>query len=95
MNLYKFYTYLSYVGCVLIALYLIISLALYHTGYGFKESNVLRCLLFLSVSFMIPLWCYKLYHFKAFKEENQNRIIHWVLLIIVVIASIIYKRIAT
>lgn len=93
MNTHKFCTYLSYAGCVLIALYLIASLAFHHTTYGFKHSDVLGYLLSLSLSFMIPLWSYKLYHFKAFKEENKDRIIHWVLLLIIATAFIIYQSI--
>ncbi|MBQ9231411.1 MAG: hypothetical protein IJ190_09570 [Prevotella sp.] len=91
MNLYKFTNYLSYAGCVLIALYLIASIAVYHSTYGFKYSDSLSYLLQVSVALMIPAWCYKLWHFKAFKEENKNRLITWGVMTVVVILFLIFK----
>ena len=41
MDFRRFFTYLSNVGMVIFALYLVASIALHHTLYGFKHSNVL------------------------------------------------------
>ena len=91
MTLRKFLTYLYGAGCLLFAMYLIGSLALYHTMYGFKESDALRYLMYVGVLILFPLEIYKLFHFKEFKSENKHNLITWGILIVLAIVLIIIK----
>ncbi|MBQ9678212.1 MAG: hypothetical protein IJV44_08770 [Prevotella sp.] len=90
MSLYKFTKYLSYAGGLLFLLYLIVSIVVYHTKEGFKESDGLGYLMYISVGMMLPDMCYELWHFKTFKAENKNRLISWGLLAAMVILSLIF-----
>lgn len=91
MTLRKFVTYLYYAGCLLVALYLIGSLAWHHTTFGFKNSDVLLYLMRVGVFMMFPLWIYKLCHFKEFKSENVNRLVTLGLLFVLAILFMIFK----
>lgn len=91
MNMSKFTTYLTYVGLFFIVLEIVCGLAIYHSMYGFKYSDTLRYLLYMGVFLQVPGWGYKLWHFKAYKEENKNRLIEWVLLAALVVLFIIFK----
>ena len=74
MDFRRFFTYLSNVGMVIFALYLVASIALHHTLYGFKESNVLSWLMYVGSLLQVPLWVYQLLHFKQYKSENMERL---------------------
>ena len=91
MTLRKFLTYLSYAGGMLFILYLIGSVAWHHTMNGFKDSDVLRYLMYVGVLMMLPLIIYKLCHFKEFKSENKHRLVEWGLIILLAILFIIFK----
>ena len=91
MYLAKFTTYLAYVGLLFIVLELIGGLVIYHSPYGFKYSNSLRYMLYLGVFLQVPGWGYKLWHYKAYKEENKHRLIEWTLLVVVVVLFMIFK----
>ena len=91
MNLAKLTTYLAYVGLLFIVLELIGGLVIYHSPYGFKYSDSLRYMLYLGVLLQVPGWGYKLWHYKAYKEENKDRLITWTLLIVVVVLFMIFK----
>ena len=91
MYLAKFTTYLAYVGLLFIVLELIGGLVIYHSPYGFKYSDSLRYMLYLVVFLQVPGWGYKLWHYKAYKEENKDRLITWTLLIVVVVLFMIFK----
>lgn len=91
MTLRKFLTYLNNAGGLLFILYLIGSLAFYHTMNGFKDSDILRYLMYVGVLMMFPLAIYKMFHFKEFKSENKHNLITWGLLIVLAILFIIFK----
>ncbi len=91
MNLAKITTYLAYVGLLFIVLELIGGLVIYHSPYGFKYSDSLRYMLYLGVFLQVPGWVYKLWHYKAYQEENKHRLIEWTLLVVVVVLFMIFK----
>lgn len=91
MTLRKFLTYLSYAGGILFVLYMLGSLAWYHTTNGFKHSDTLRYLMYVGVFMMFPLWIYKLCHFKEFKSENVNLLVTCGIIILLAILFIIFK----
>lgn len=83
MDFRRFFTYLSNVGIVIFALYLVASLALYHTHYGFKHSNVLSWLMHVGSLLQLPLWVYQLLHFKQYKPEHMERLMFISLIIFI------------
>ena len=91
MNLAKITTYLAYVGLLFIVLELIGGLVIFHSPYGFKHSDSLRYMLHLGVFLQVPGWGYKLWHYKAYQEENKHRLIEWTLLVVVVVLFMIFK----
>lgn len=91
MNLAKFTTYLAYAGLVFIVLETLCGLVIYHSTYGFKYSDTLRYMLYLGVFLQVPGWGFKLWHYKAYEEENKNRLVEWVLLAALVVLFLIFK----
>lgn len=87
----RFTTYLAYVGCFFMVLYIVVSLALYHTTHGFKHSVALEYMLYMGFLLQVPGWGYKLWHYKAYKEENKHRLISWAVLAAVVVLFLIFK----
>lgn len=91
MTLKKFLTYLSYVGIGLFILYFVASMAFYHTTYGFKHSDALRYIMYLSVFMQSFFWVYKLWHFREYEEENQNRLQRIGVIVLLIVIFIIIK----
>ena len=91
MNLAKFTTYLAYAGMVFIVLETLCGLVIYHSTYGFKYSDTLRYMLYLGVFLQVPGWGYRLWHYKAYEEENKYRLVMWVALATVVVVYMIFK----
>lgn len=91
MNMSKFTTYLAYAGGFFVMLEIICGLVIYHSAYGFKYSDKLRYMLYMGVFLQVPSWGYQLWHFKAYKEVNKDRLITWGLLIAVAVLFLIFK----
>ena len=91
MTLEKFITYLKNVGLIFVALSFIISLALFHNLNGFQHNNVLYYLLLLGVLMHLPLDFYKLWHFKEYKKDNKDLLIHIGIFAVLIILFVIIK----
>jgi hypothetical protein len=87
----KFTTYLAYVGLFFVVLEIVSGLVIYHSAYGFKYSDTLRYMLYMGVFLQVPSWGYRLWHYKAYEEENRNRLINWALLAALVVLFMIFK----
>ena len=48
-------------------------------------------MLYLGVFLQVPGWGFKLWHYKAYEEENKNRLVEWVLLAALVVLFLIFK----
>jgi membrane protease YdiL (CAAX protease family) len=92
MILNKFVTYLHNIGLVFVALSFIVSLALFHNLAGSTDNNILYHLLLFGVLMCLPLCFYKLWHFKQYKEDNKDTLIHWGIYAVMFILFLIFKR---
>jgi len=87
----KCFTCLYWVGALGFITYFVLSLALSGSIHGFKYAEWLRLMLYCSFSLFLPLWGYKLYHYREYRRENRNRLMAAAVMALIGIAFFLFR----